>query len=427
VTGTFFGKYIILTIIYAPPGTNGGKSTSQVAYESDSSTGTTTTHSHSFKQDYSVSATLKVGLGCSTNDGKTTCPLSVGGGGSFDYTKNETHRDALDIKKKISSVIQVNGPSADGVDHNRDEIWLFLRPKYDVTIVGTDVTWALDPDQSAGLEQYVYVGWLKDPSSIQPGILRDLQAAGITPQEYQEILTADTLAECLPPVVAERPEAHQPPVRLPPLPVPCSAPVPSAPQYVQTGWNLPYNPPFAPGDPVPLQQYSIDNSTVSTHTDSYEKSRKYGIEFDFGVDTPKFKASLTEQNSWTTTDINTTAASTGTEEKMSVNIGGPAFGYTGPANMDVYYDTLYKTFAFLPTELSPETLHGVVMSSAGKPIIGQLVTATVGGVKYRTYTNARGEYHFPSKFAGPIDLQAGSAAQHLPQVESGKSVDVRMQ
>ena len=111
---------------------------------------------------------------------------------------------------------------------------------------------------------------------------------------------------------------------------------------------------------------------------------------------------------------------------MSLTVGGPAFGYTGPQNMDVYYDTLYKTFVFVPFELSAETLHGLVMSSAGKPAAGRLVIATAGGVKYRTYTNARGEYRFPSKFTGPIDLQVGSAAQHLPQFEPGKSIDFRL-
>ena len=108
-------------------------------------------------------------------------------------------------------------------------------------------------------------------------------------------------------------------------------------------------------------------------------------------------------------------------------MGGPAFGYTGPANMDVYYDTAHMTFAFVPNELSPDALHGAISSRQGKPVIGQLVTASAGGVKYRTYTNAKGEYHFSRQFSGPIDVQTGSTALHLPGLEAGKSVDLRLQ
>ena len=108
-------------------------------------------------------------------------------------------------------------------------------------------------------------------------------------------------------------------------------------------------------------------------------------------------------------------------------MGGPAYGYTGPANMDVYYDALYMTFAFVPNELSPDALHGAVSSSQGKPVVAQLVTATAAGVTYRTYTNAKGEYHFSKQFSGPIDVQTGSTALHLPGLEAGKSVDLRLQ
>jgi hypothetical protein len=48
VTGTVTLKYKVLTVLYAPPGTNGGMSTSQVSYSSGSTTGSTTTATSSF-------------------------------------------------------------------------------------------------------------------------------------------------------------------------------------------------------------------------------------------------------------------------------------------------------------------------------------------------------------------------------------------
>ena len=425
VSGTVVGKYLVLSVVYAPPGTNGGSSTSSVSYETDSSTGTTTTNASSFKQDYSVSASVTFGLGCSTaSSGETSCPVSIGGGSSFEYSKDATHSDALDIKKSSSSVLSTTGPSADGVDHDRDQIWLLLRPKFDFTIRGKQITWTLDPDQSGGAVQFLYVGHLKDPSKLAPGILRDLEAAKITPQDYPDILDADPLAQCLPPVLhPSRLRTARPPGL---LTEPCRVPVPSAPRYTPAFTSIPYDPPFAQGDPVPTQTMTIDTSSVSTHTDSYESSKNIGITVESGVDFgPVFKASLKEGNNFTWTETNTTATASGSEQKMSLTMGGPAFGYTGPTNMAVYYDTLYKTFAFAPFELSTPSVHGVILGSDGKARAGQSVTAMADGVKYHTFTNANGEYRFPSTITGSVVLHTGNAVQRLPTAAQSQSVDFR--
>jgi hypothetical protein len=54
--------------------------------------------------------------------------------------------------------------------------------------------------------------------------------------------------------------------------------------------------------------------------------------------------------------------------------------------------------------LSAESPHGVVLNGAGRPAAWQLVTATAGGITYRTSTNANGQYHFSGKFTGPITV-----------------------
>ena len=89
-----------------------------------------------------------------------------------------------------------------------------------------------------------------------------------------------------------------------------------------------------------------------------------------------WKASVKSENSWIWTDTKTDATSTGTTQSISVTIGGPAFGYTGPTDMAAYYDQIYQTFAFAPVVAQPGTLRGVVMSRAGKPIAGQEVIAS---------------------------------------------------
>jgi hypothetical protein len=323
----------------------------------------------------------------------------------------------------------VNGPNVDGIDHDLDTIWLLLRPKVDVSISGKSVQWTFDNTNAdptaANIPVYVYVDHLKDPSKMQrdaPGTFSALQAVGITPQDFPEILKADPLAACAPPVV--KPALSRQRI---PLPVPCNPPAPAGPRFVSAYQSFPYEPPHDAGSPVPVQTFSVDNSAVSTLTDSTEISNKVGATAEGSLNfLTVWSASVKSDNSWTWTHTNTTATSTGSTQKMSLTMGGPAFGYSGPINMAVYYDTLYQTFVFRPFDIPSGTLRGVVMSSTRKPIAGQEVIAFVGGVKYRTYTNVNGEYRFPSKFAGPINLQAGAVSQRLPRVEPGKSIDFRL-
>lgn len=62
-TGTVRPRYQVLTLVYAPPGTNGGKSTSSVDYGSGSTTSTTTSASSSFKAGIDVSASAGGNVG----------------------------------------------------------------------------------------------------------------------------------------------------------------------------------------------------------------------------------------------------------------------------------------------------------------------------------------------------------------------------
>ena len=427
VTGTVDPKYLILNVIYAPPGTKasapGQTASSLVNYGADSTAGTTTSGAKSYKADYSVTASVSGGFLC-TGD---KCTIGASGGGSYEYSTNHTHTDAMDIKKTTSSSVQVNGPGVDGVDHGSDTIWLLLRPKLDVTVAGKDITWTFDNSSNdpsaANIPIFVYVDHLKNPAKMQsdaPTTFRELQAAGLTTQDFPDILKADPLAGCAPPVL-ELARIARPPTGISP---PCNPVIPAAPRYVNAHQTFPYEPPHDANSTVPLQTFAVDNATVSTQTDSDETVNKVGVtaEGSFNFLTV-WKASLKTDDSWTWTSTNSTATSTGDTQKMSLTIGGPAFGYSGAGFIAVYYDTLYKTFAFMPFDISANTLHGVILDRTKKPVAAKLVTATVRGVTYRTYTNSEGEYRFPAEVKGAVDLFSGGVRQRLPAVDASKSVD----
>ncbi|HEY1561997.1 MAG TPA: hypothetical protein VGF71_14105, partial [Caulobacteraceae bacterium] len=117
-TGTVIPNYMVLTVIYAPPGTGGGHSTSSVTYLSGSTAGTLTSSSESFKSGVSVSIEASGGI------------LGNGGGAgvSWDSSVDTTDGQSLEIKKSTTTTLSQTGPAADGINHDEDEIYLLLKP-----------------------------------------------------------------------------------------------------------------------------------------------------------------------------------------------------------------------------------------------------------------------------------------------------------
>lgn len=110
----------VLTLLYAPPGINGGKSTSMVDYGGGSTTGTTTSTSSSFKVGVDVSASASGSLGSASSD--------------FKYSTTSTDTSSVEIKKSESYEIRVTDPAVDGIDHDLDVFYLWLNPLLDVTV-----------------------------------------------------------------------------------------------------------------------------------------------------------------------------------------------------------------------------------------------------------------------------------------------------
>jgi hypothetical protein len=413
-TGTVTLKYKVLTVLYAPPGTNGGMSTSQVSYSSGSTTGSTTTSTSSFKSDYSVSASL--GIGDPSKKGASL-------GGSFEITDTQTQSDALDIKKAVTKTLLVTGPSTDGIDHDRDEIWLWLKPVVDISVAGNAVDWSF-ADTSQGFTQFYYAGWLKNPSTMPAAQLQALQSSGITPADYAEILKADPLAGCAQLVIARVKTAVRP---IGPI-LPCNTPQPSGPRYVFLQQWFPYEPPYAQGDPNTTVQLKFDNSLVNTSTSTAEVDYKLGASAGGSFGLGPITVSLKTDDSWTWADTDAKASSAGTTQSVFATVGGPAFGYKGPYNMmELYLDTVYQTFAFVPIAGPTDALRGVITTSSGKPSVGTPVTAIVGGKRYLTYTDSKGEYRFGRKFVGVVKVVTGSVQQNLQKIDPAKSIDFKLE
>jgi hypothetical protein len=399
--GTLMPKYYVLTVAYAPPGTQGGHSSSSVTYGSGSTTGTTTSASQSFKQNYSISVTAGGGfLG------------SAQAGVSFSYGHSATDNKSLDVKKSATTTIRVDGPSQDGVNHDHDVIYLWLNPKINLVLTSNSAAWTFSGTDTAEI-QYVYVGWLKAPSTMPPGVVQALQRHGITQADFPDILKRDQFAGSV----------RRPPI-FPILPHPLD---PVRFQSVHT--TFPYEPPFSATDSVPTYSFNLTGSVTSAAGHTAQDDYKVGVTISAGVDFLGLaKSSLKTDDSWDWTNTSSTSNSSASTQSASVTIGGPAFGYTGPTEMEVYFDTVYSTFLFRPLEPgTPLAVEGMLKSRAGKPVPRKEVTIVANGVTYRTFTNAKGEYRFFGKIHGPVKLQSSGVIKSLPSVAPSRPIELRMQ
>jgi hypothetical protein len=210
---------MIMTIIYAPPGTAGQGARSSVDYGASTTFDTETSVTHAFKNDLTITASASA----------NAFGASVAVDASFGMTTTKTNSSSLDVKTTTGTDIKVTGPNKDGIDHDLDVIYLWLNPQVAVEPHGPGVSWSLQSTGAVMDVQYVYVGWLKDPSKIPRGVLDKLNAANITPADYQTILSRDAFAHG-----GTALDPHR---------------------FWPTSQTFPYEPPYAQGDTPPVYTY----------------------------------------------------------------------------------------------------------------------------------------------------------------------------
>lgn len=390
LTGSARPKYLVLTVIYAPPGTNGGHSTSSVSYQAGSSTGTTTSASQSFKAANSLSFEASGGI------------LGTGGSGgvSFEYSRSTTDSQSLDIKKSTTATITQAGPAQDGINHDEDEIWLLLNPTVNLALSSSSAAWLLANTQSP--VQYVHCGWLNGHQTMPPGVATALQSAGITAQDYPDILVRDPFSGGSSPLDPQR--------------------------FVSLSTTFPYEPPYAPSDPVPTTTFNVSDSSAATVGTTVADTYKVGLSMSASGGFLDFaKATLKDTSTWEWTNKTSQSSSTGTSQSATVTVGGPAYGYSGPTVMQVYLDSMYHTFAFVivPAETLETAVKGTLTTSAGSPLPKTEVTLVENGKTHRTFTNGKGEFTFFGSITGPATVRAAGTTQTVRQAREVKNIILR--
>jgi Domain of unknown function (DUF5050) len=363
-TGTMLPKYYVLTLVYAPPGANGGKSGCLVDYSSGSSTGTTTTTSSSFKAGNSLSASAGVkvpGAGSASVNAQFTSSTTTTDQTSENITKSQTY----DIK--------VPGPGKDGINHDNDMFVLMLNPLVAAAVYpGNNILWTMGINESTPFKstmniQWVYVAWLKNPSTMETGVKAQLDAAGLTATDYAQILSLDPFADGASSIDPNR--------------------------FYVLPESFPYEEPATSADQVPTSTQAFSNANMSSTGVTVQEQYGVSVSVSEGIDIGVFSATLKDTESLQWTNKNSLSTSTTVSQSAAVTVGGPAFGYTGPTDVLVYWDSIYNSFMFaFPSE--PPVASGTLLDSAGKPVALKAVTLTVGGHTFKTSTSAQGRYRF---------------------------------
>ncbi len=382
--------YKVVSIIYAPPGTKGGKSSS-VTYFKGSELGSKTTAENSFKSDFGLTASTGFGVGFIDWDVKVNATQST----------TNTSLDSLTITKKEGHELTINGPGIDGIDHNRDKIVLWLRPKLNFVMNrdGTEGLWGVDTDKKMTL-LHVYVGDLLDPSRMNVQTSTFLLSAGITEQHYPDILSTHPLLnnETLDPD-----------------------------RFIHEA-RLNFTPPYDPDDESPMTyNFTQENTRALTNTSSTKVDYSVNTTVEASADLLfLYQSKITANGMWSWSDIDTRSDTDITIEKASISLTNPSFGYTGPPIIDIYYDVIYKTFAFVGVDsvAVSQGLQGSLESETGSSVGGKEVILRADGKVYRTFTDKKGNYNFPYDFSGVdkalLEIDGTTMKSSLSEIEGAK-------
>jgi putative hemolysin len=362
ITGQLYPRYQILTLIYTVPGTKGGNSKSDVNYTSTNSVGTVVSITNSFSDAGNASITV--------GDQNTNSSYQFG------FTQTDTDSTSVAVTNTTTSGLEVFGPNTDGIDHGNDMFVLWTNPVLNVSIDPYgNKQWSFSVDGTM-TTVYVYVSELQNPATMRADVKQALTAAGLTTTDFAQILATDPFASASAAIDPDR--------------------------FMLCTHGFAYEPPLEATDPAPQTSYTQTNSVTDTNVHTVTVQYTVGATATDPI-ADDISLKVADQLQWTITNSYETI-STATES-ASLVIAGPAFGYTGPIDLLVYWDTIYHTFLFaFPSATLPIVASGTVLDNLGQPVGNTAVTLTAGSLTLSTFTGLTGDYRFYNAPAGQAKI-----------------------
>lgn len=326
--GSMSPKFEVVAVMYAPPG-----GSSNVAYGSSTMLGVTNTLANSFMN----ATTTMTGVTLKDTGIPDILGSSVSETSTTGFTQTTSGSNSIAINKTTTRTEQINGPlnSAAGVDHNYDQIEIWLNPVVLIehfnnnVVVGEDGS---DPRDTPGELDTIPL-FVKDLKSLMNGTFTgdpDIPmrlargwagtGQGLTSADYATILARDPFANGSTTIDPTR--------------------------FQLNGQNFNYIPPPGGGQPDKTT-LGINYTTATTESEMASDAYSVATTFDLSETFLGFITSeLKETNTLTWTSSSTQQVTETTGQTATLTLVGPPIGYTGPTNLIVYVDNIYGTFMF---------------------------------------------------------------------------------
>lgn len=389
--------FLVLTLLYAPPG-----NASNAGFTQGQSQGSSTSISNS------------LGVGATFTFAASGGFIGQGTlGAEFGVTGSSQNAQEFDITTGTTGGSQVNSVS-DAADHSQDRFFLWLNPQVTITQTGLGTgTYTVVPVDGQPMDVIdVSARELQNPSLIPPAklgpqLIRGVVLpglAGLTAMDFQAALSRD-------------PFVGQPPTALPA----------DTNRFVYV-YTQDLEGPDQTGIAPVVNSFKVSDSTVSTQTQTVQASYEVGVSMGGKIDLAIFgESSLDTKVSFTWTNSAGFGTSSGTAHEALVSLGSQTVGLAN-CWIDIFEDTLYHTFAFVPPPNLPQcnppvpgakmvqpvfALSGTVTNANGQPVAQApvIVRFAQGGAR-RLQTNLRGKYLVYSAPPGLVQVAVGSAVQN---------------
>lgn len=199
-------------------------------------------------------------------------------------------------------------------------------------------------------------------------------------------------------------------------------------RYLSLNTTFQYEQPTSPTEQVPTLTYeqtteflsTVGSKTTADYTVGFQTSGSTG----FG---DLVTLSLKNNNTWGWTYSSSQSTTSGDVESATVTIGGPGFGYNGPTVLDVYYDILFKTFAFAleKQDLRLLSLGGTLYDAEGNTVAGAEIFV-LGSQNAHTFTNAKGKFAIAQTIYGPCTIQASTGpSKSIDDCSNASNIELR--
>jgi len=376
-SGALNPKYIVLGVIYAPPGAK-----SSVTYGQTTALGTSSSVSDTFTTGVNVTTSAGIYLGGSIDK----IPWSASGSVTVSktWTQEADSSSTYTVNQTTSAGNGADGPlsSAIGVDHDYDTVLVWLNPRVNMTVgpVTTTLLWNGYAFNSA--DPY-FTG---NPDVVQLSIFclkNPFFAPGCTDNNYRTSRSWDTSGMGGLTLTDYQTIASRDPFYVNPSYDPNSDPLY---RFTNTG-NVALYTPAPPGDGPYF--WTGGWNYVATAQDGEGAEDKY--EVDFTVDAKlqliiggelKKTTSTTWDNKWSATQTYSVGQS------AQYSIYGPVAtdNYSGPTAFEVWQDNVYGTFMFVAPGTQP-TSPGSIGVSPASLSFGTVKVGTTSSAQQLTLTN----------------------------------------